>query len=142
MNTPEGAEAPSIVQYQYDNSGALAMVTDSESGITSTYYYDLIDRLCKYEEAGQDYSFILEYGFNEMNQVSYAFETINGNRRSIGITYDRDNRRTGDGSKPLKNRLFSLRISMIWRAWAILSAILSKSPTACRFSDRPPCSVP
>lgn len=35
---------------------------------------------------------ILEYSFNERNQVSYVFETINGNRRSIGITYDADNR--------------------------------------------------
>ena len=92
MSTLEGAEAPSIVQYQYDNSGMLATVTDSESGIKSTYYYDLIDRLCKYKEAGTDYSMILEYGFNEMNQVSYVFETINGNTRSIGITYDADNR--------------------------------------------------
>ena len=82
------------VEYQYDNSGALATVTDSESGIKATYYYDLIDRLCKYEEAGQDYSFIMEYGFNERNQVSYAFETINGNKRSIGITYDKDGRVT------------------------------------------------
>ena len=82
------------VKYQYDNSGALATVTDSESGITATYYYDLIDRLCKYKEAGTDYSMILEYGSNEMDQVSYVFETINGNRRSIGITYDEDSRVT------------------------------------------------
>ena len=56
MSTAEGAEAPSTIQYQYDNSGMLATVVDSESGIKATYYYDLIDRLCRYEEAGQDYS--------------------------------------------------------------------------------------
>ena len=37
---------------------------------------------------------ILEYGSNEMDQVSYVFETINGDRRSIGITYDEDSRVT------------------------------------------------
>lgn len=36
----------------------------------------------------------MKYGFNERNQVSYAFETINGNKRSIGIMYDKDSRVT------------------------------------------------
>ena len=69
-------------------------MTDSESGIKSTYYYDLIDRLCRYEEAGQDYSFIMEYEFNDRNQVSQMVQTIDGNRRPIEITYDDDGRVT------------------------------------------------
>ncbi|MBQ7345962.1 MAG: DNRLRE domain-containing protein [Oscillospiraceae bacterium] len=80
------------VKYQYDNSGALATVVDSESGITSTYYYDLIDRLCKYKEAGTNYSIILEYGFNEMNNVSSVKENIDGNSRTTSYAYDEDNR--------------------------------------------------
>ncbi len=69
-------------------------MVDSESGIKSTYYYDLIDRLCRYEEAGQDYSFIMEYEFNDRNQVSQMVQTIDGNRRPIEITYDDDGRVT------------------------------------------------
>ena len=69
-------------------------MTDSESGITSKYYYDLIDRLCKYEEAGQDYSFILEYAFDDRDQVSQVEQIIDGNRRTIEITYDDDGRVT------------------------------------------------
>ena len=65
-------------------------MVDSESGIKSTYYYDLIDRLCRYEEAGQDYSFIMEYAFDDRNQVSQMVQTIDGNRRPIEITYDDD----------------------------------------------------
>ena len=64
------------VEYQYDNSGMLATVVDSESGIKATYYYDLIDRLCRYEEAGRDYSFIMEYECNDRNQVSQMVQTM------------------------------------------------------------------
>ena len=38
------------VTYKYDNSGALATVTDSATGITTTYYYDFTDRLMKYAD--------------------------------------------------------------------------------------------
>ncbi len=92
--TQDTYEDGETVQYQYDNSGMLATVVDSESGIKSTYYYDLIDRLCRYEEAGQDYSFIMEYEFNDRNQVSQMVQTIDGNRRPIEITYDDDGRVT------------------------------------------------
>ena len=82
------------VKYQYDNDGALAAVIDSETGITSKYYYDFIDRLCKYTESGENYSLIMEYGFDKMNNMTTIVETINGNRRSSSITYDLDNRVT------------------------------------------------
>ena len=41
----------STVTYKYDDNGALATVTDSDSGITTTYYYDFTDRLMKFVES-------------------------------------------------------------------------------------------
>ena len=46
--TQQTYEDGAYVTYKYDNSGALAKVYDSETGTTSTYYYDFTDRLMKY----------------------------------------------------------------------------------------------
>ena len=80
------------VSYLYDNSGALATVIDSGSGISTTYYYDFIDRLAKYTEKGANYSHSVEYGFDSKNNLSALKETINGITRETGYTYDADNR--------------------------------------------------
>lgn len=80
------------VSYLYDNSGALATVIDSGSGISTTYYYDFIDRLAKYAEKGTNYSHSVEYGFDSKNNLSALKETINGITRETGYTYDADNR--------------------------------------------------
>ena len=39
-------------------------MSDPESGITSTYYYDFIDRLCHYTEKAEGYSLVMNYNFN------------------------------------------------------------------------------
>ncbi|MBR4016487.1 MAG: RHS repeat protein [Oscillospiraceae bacterium] len=44
-----------ILTYAYDNSGRLAKTVDSGSGITTTYYYDLIDRLVGEKKTGGDF---------------------------------------------------------------------------------------
>ncbi len=80
------------VSYLYDNSGALATVIDSGSGISTTYYYDFIDRLAKYTEKGTGYSHSVEYGYDAENNLSSLKETINGTLRTTGYTYDDDNR--------------------------------------------------
>ena len=90
--TKDTYEDGETVSYLYDNSGSLATVIDSQSGITTTYYYDFIDRLAKYTEKGTDYSHSVEYGFDSKNNLSAQKEIINGVSRVTGYTYDEDNR--------------------------------------------------
>ena len=88
------------VSYLYDNSGSLGMVIDSGSGITTTYYYDFIDRLAKYTEKGTNYSHSVEHVYDTKNNLSSLEETINGVLRTVGYSYDDDNRLqtvTGNG---------------------------------------------
>ena len=54
--TAQTWENGDTVSCQYDNSGALATVTDSATGRKTTYYYDFTDRLMKYVESGEGYS--------------------------------------------------------------------------------------
>ena len=70
----------------------MATVIDSQSGISTTYYYDFIDRLAKYTEKGTNYSHSVEYGFDSKNNLSAQKEIINGVSRVTGYTYDEDNR--------------------------------------------------
>ena len=90
--TKDTYEDGDTVSYLYDNSGSLASVIDSGSGISTTYYYDFIDRLAKYAEKGTNYSHSVEYGFDSKNNLSALKETINGITRETGYTYDADNR--------------------------------------------------
>ena len=48
----ETFEDGDTVSYAYNNSGDLATVTDSATGITTIYYYDLIDRIEVHETQG------------------------------------------------------------------------------------------
>ena len=82
------------VTYQYDNNGALATVHDSATGITTTYYYDFIQRLMKYVESGNDYSHSVGYAYDEVNNLTSLVETINGTEHTTSYTYDEDNRVT------------------------------------------------
>ena len=90
--TKDTYEDGETVSYLYDNSGALATVIDSQSGISTTYYYDFIDRLAKYTEKGTNHSHSVEYGFDSKNNLSAQKEIINGVSRVTGYTYDEDNR--------------------------------------------------
>ena len=95
----ETYEDGSTVSYAYGNDGALATVTDSETGIKTTYYYDLTDRLMKYVESGNGHSHSVGYEYDNLNNLSKLVETINGTTQISTYTYDADNRITGiDGS--------------------------------------------
>lgn len=82
------------VTYRYDNNGALASVTDSQTGITTTYYYDFIDRMMKYVEEGNDFSHSVGYEYDTLNNLTNLVETINGTKRTTSYSYDNDNRVT------------------------------------------------
>ena len=98
--TKETYEDGDTVSYQYDNNGALATVTDSATGITTTYYYDFTDRLMKYVESGTNYSHSVGYEYDNINNLTKLVETINGVAHTSTYTYDDDNRivsKTTDG---------------------------------------------
>ena len=90
----------SSVTYQYNNSGALATVTDSATQRTTTYYYDFTDRMMKYVESGTNFSHTVGYEYDELNNLSSQVETVNGETRTVSYSYDDDNRltQTQDGS--------------------------------------------
>ena len=92
--TQEVYEDGDTVTYTYNNSGALATVTDSATGITTTYYYDFTDRLMKYVETGTDYYHSVGYQYDSLNNLTLLVETINGVEHTTGYTYDEDNRLT------------------------------------------------
>ena len=62
--TTQTYEDGDTVSYQYDNDGALASVTDSASGITTRYYYDLSGRAAGYSESGENFSHSVGYTYN------------------------------------------------------------------------------
>lgn len=90
--TQEAYEDGDTVTYSYNNSGALATVTDSATGITTTYYYDFTDRLMKYVETGTDHYHSVGYQYDSLNNLTLLVETINGVEHTTGYTYDEDNR--------------------------------------------------
>lgn len=90
--TQEIYEDGDTVTYTYNNSGALATVTDSATGITTTYYYDFTDRRMKCVETGEDYYHSVGYQYDSLNNLTMLVETINGVEHTTGYTYDEDNR--------------------------------------------------
>ena len=82
------------VTYDYDNTGALATVTDSATGIKTTYYYDLIDRMVKYVESSSDFTHSVQYTYDQLNNLSRLVETIGNDSYTTSYTYDADNRVT------------------------------------------------
>ena len=92
--TQEMYEDGDTVTYKYDNSGALATVTDSATGITTTYYYDFTDRLMKYVESDGINTHSVGYEYDTINNLTKLVETINGITHETSYTYDLDNRVT------------------------------------------------
>ena len=90
--TKQTYEDGDTVIYKYDNSGALASVTDSATGITTTYYYDYTDRLLRYAEKGSDFSHIVGYEYDNVNNLTQLVNTINNSVLTSAYTYDKDNR--------------------------------------------------
>jgi YD repeat-containing protein len=89
----ETYEDGSTIAYAYDNDGALATVTDSESGIKTTYYYDFTSRLMQYIESGAGYSHSVGYVYDsDNNSITNMVERINGVEYETEHIYDEDNR--------------------------------------------------
>ena len=76
------------VTYKYNNDGDLASVTDSATGITTTYYYDLTGRLMKYVESGSR-SRTVTYTYDSKNNLTSVYDS---NRGTTSYAYDEDNR--------------------------------------------------
>lgn len=92
--TKQTFENGDVVTYKYDNNGALASITDSATGLTTTYYYDFSDRLLRYAEKGSNFSHIVGYEYDEINNLTALVETINGTEHKTVYAYDDDNRVT------------------------------------------------
>ena len=90
--TKQTFEDGDTVTYKYDNNGALATVTDSATGRTTSYYYDFTDRLMRYEESASSYSHSVEYGYDTENLLTKLEEIVNGATRTLTYSYDNDNR--------------------------------------------------
>lgn len=82
------------VTYQYDNCGNVATVTDSETGIVTTYYYDLLNRNVGYREQGPNLDHSVTYIYDAENNLSSMTEVINGVSKTYTYTYNEDNRLT------------------------------------------------
>ncbi len=80
------------VTYAYDNCGNLATVTDSETGIVTTYYYDLLNRQSGYREKGTGLNHIVTYAYDGNNNLASMTETVGGVTKTYTYTYDEDNR--------------------------------------------------
>ena len=88
-----GSSFCATVKYHYDNNGALAVVSDSGSGITTTYFYDFTDRLMKYtEKIENSFSHVVGYEYDNINNLTALVETINGTSYTTSYAYDDDNR--------------------------------------------------
>ena len=90
----ETYEDGAVVSYAYDNTGALASVTDSATGQTRKYYYDFLDRPVKYTEEGGTglNSHAVLYTYDKINNLAQRQETINNETWSTSYAYDKDNR--------------------------------------------------
>ena len=82
------------VSYTYNNDGDLATATDHATGITTTYYYDLLGRQVKYVEKGDGYTHSVGYEYDKDNNLEELVEDINGTKRTTSYEYDDDNRVT------------------------------------------------
>ena len=92
--TQQSYEDGAYVTYKYDNNGALAKVYDSQTGITTTYYYDFTDRMMKYVEKSSTCTHSVGYAYDSLNNLTALVETINGVERKTTYSYDGDNRPT------------------------------------------------
>ena len=91
----ETYENNDYVAYSYDNDGNLATVFDSATGITTTYYYDLLGRALYYTKAdasGQIQS--VQYTYDEKNNLSGLTESVGNSTQGYTYNYDPNNRIT------------------------------------------------
>ena len=84
----------STVSYTYDANSNLGQLTDGISGRVNRYSYDFLDRLMRYEESGDGYSNIVQWGYDDENNLSSQTQTLNGTTYTSTYAYDKDNRLT------------------------------------------------
>ena len=84
----------STVSYAYDANSNLGQLTDGISGRVNRYSYDFLDRLMRYEESGDGYSNIVQWGYDDENNLSSQTQTLNGTTYTSTYAYDKDNRLT------------------------------------------------
>ena len=84
----------STVSYAYDANSNLGQLTDGISGRVNRYSYDFLDRLMRYEESGDGYSNIVQWGYDDENNLSSQAQTLNGTTYTSTYAYDKDNRLT------------------------------------------------
>ncbi|MBE6939730.1 MAG: RHS repeat protein [Ruminococcaceae bacterium] len=94
-NTVKTYEDGDKVTYAYDANGNLGLVTDSESGRTTQYAYDLQDRLSAYTETGTGYSNSVTWIYDVRNNLTSQTQLLNGSTYTTNFTYDDDNQLTG-----------------------------------------------
>lgn len=87
----ETYEDGETIRYAYDNSGNLATVTDSATGVVTTYYYDLLNRQSGYREQGTNYDHSVTYTYDAENNLSSVTEDMNGVSKTYSYTYNEDN---------------------------------------------------
>ena len=87
----ETYEDGETIRYAYDNSGNLATVTDSATGVVTTYYYDLLNRQSGYREQGTNLDHSVIYIYDAENNLSSVTEDINGVTKTYSYTYNEDN---------------------------------------------------
>ena len=79
------------VTYQYDNMGALATMVDSETGVTTKYYYDTIGRPTGMQESGGGNTHSLAYTYDELGRLQTSKETVGGTDYTTEYTYNGSN---------------------------------------------------
>ena len=88
------ASGTQVVSYTYDANSNLGQLTDGISGRVDRYSYDFLDRLMRYEESGDGYSNIVQWGYDDENNLSSQTQTLNGTTYTSTYAYDKDNRLT------------------------------------------------
>ena len=76
------------IDYTYNSNDLLARTVDSQSGFTTSYYYDSINRLTGYTEKNGSFTHGVSYTYNEQSYLSQIVEDINGSSRTTAYTYD------------------------------------------------------
>ena len=99
-------EDGTYVSYTYNNDGDIRKVYDSQSGITTTYTYDLTGRTVKISQSGTNHSHSVSYGYDTKNNLTQQTEIVNGTTTTTQYTYDKDNRLTAENNGTTK-RVFS-----------------------------------
>lgn len=143
----ETYENGETVSYAYDNSGNLATVTDSATGVVTTYYYDLLNRQSGYREQGEGLDHTVKYEYDEDNNIASMTEIINGVTKTYSYTYDDDNRiisesvggvtveYTYDGFGRLENRVVKQGDTVIQTSTPTYSAGNTENSTTGQISS-------